>query len=331
MPAAIFKPGLSGATLDEALETCGESPPVLIDQLISDNSTVMLSGDGDTGKSIISLCVAAAASSGLPVWGQFDCRTPLKIYYLVGERNARESLIRLRQMRAKLPLNKENFSINGSLVGTIDLSSDIYVASFIDFLKKDWPGLQLLFLEPIYAMVPVWDERHVLALVRNLTLIKAQLNCAVWLTHHNTKSIVSTWGSEKQRANAYYGPVWLYNHVEGQYSVTKTGDNTRKLTMQKDTNRIMLSEIPLVYDSSTCTVEMDPNDLLAPLKVRDRMYVFLRRCENENRGFTLNEIMLQTCVSRATFFRICDRPPWNGRISNTNAPGKEAFYTIAPR
>lgn len=317
--------------MDEALATCGDMPPVLIDQLVTENSTVMLSGDGDTGKSIISLCAAIAASSGLPVWGQFDCRAPIKVYYLIGERNARESLTRLRKMRIKLPLNRDNFAINGSLVGTIDLSSDIYVSCFIDFLKKDCPGLQLLFLEPIYAMVPVWDERHVLALVRNLTLIKAQLNCAVWLTHHNTKSIVSNWGSEKQRANAYYGPVWLYNHVEGQYSVTKTGDNTRKLTVQKDTNRIMLASIPLIYDPLTSTVEMDPNDLLAPLKVRDRVYVFFRRCEHENRGFTLSEIMLQTGVSHATFFRCRETPPWGERIINVNPAGKEAYYNITKR
>lgn len=304
---------------------------MLIEQLVTENSTVMLSGDGDTGKSVISLCVAVAASSGLPVWGQFDCPTPIKSYYLVGERGARESLIRLRQMRAKLPLNRDNFAINGAMVGTIDLSNDAYVNFLIDFLKKDQPGMKLLFLEPIYAMVPVWDERHVLGLVGNITRIKAHLNCAVWLTHHNTKSVMNQWGGEKQRANAYYGPVWLFNHVEGQYSVEKTGDYTRKLTLKKDTNRVMLSSIPLIYDPLSGTVEMDPNDLLAPLKVRDRVYMFFRRCEHENRGFSLAEIMLQTCVSRATFFRACETPPWKGRILNTAPAGKEAYYTFAPR
>lgn len=291
----------------------------------------MISGDGDTGKSIISLCAAVAASNGLPVWGQFDCRTSLKVYYLVGERSARESLVRLRQMRTKLPLNRDNFVINGNLVGTLDLSSETYVLQLIDFLKKDCPGLQLLFLEPIYAMVPVWDERHVLALVRSLTLIKAQLNCAVWITHHNTKPTITNYGRQAQRTNPYYGPVWLYNHVEAQYSVEKTGECTRKLTMQKDTNRVMLSTVPLIYEPMSGTVEMDPNDPLAPLKVRDKVYIFFRRCENENRGFTLAEIMAQTGVSRATFFRTCETPPWKDRILNSAPLGKEAYYTLVPR
>src|SRR5439155_12211130 len=181
---------LIGQTLEKALAECEQETPCQVEELLSVGTTFMLSGDGDSGKSVISANAAAAMSAGLPVWGRFQCKRPLKVLYLMGERSAKETLLRLKRMRDCMPFEVDNLAINDRLIGQIDFTKDEWVDKFMRMVELTLAFLDVLLLERIYTMVPVWDERHVLKLVRSLARLKDALGILVWLTHHKTKTHV---------------------------------------------------------------------------------------------------------------------------------------------
>jgi len=77
----------------------GPLPPPLFDPIVSGSGVTIHFGDGGVGKSLLALAVAASLGTGLEVIEGFKPsvrRGP--VYYVDFERNARETVSRLRDM-----------------------------------------------------------------------------------------------------------------------------------------------------------------------------------------------------------------------------------------
>lgn len=154
MPKHERKPALHGDALRAALAQDETTAPFLVDHLLNEEASFMLSSDGAAGKSTISIAAAAAMSSGLPVFGQFMPARPLSVYIVLGERTAREPLRRLRKMAEHLGCNPDNLWISDAFSGSLDLRYDHAGDDLIDRIRQDVEGktIDVLMLEPIYPL-----------------------------------------------------------------------------------------------------------------------------------------------------------------------------------
>ena len=318
----------SGDQLREELKHCEETPPFLINDLLVKDATFMLTGHGQGGKSSLTLCAAAAMTAGLPVWGQFACVRPMKVYWVCGERTAREPKIRLRKMTGKIPFNVDNLWISDSFASTIDLTKTEQAEEMARTIQRDCPTPDLLVLDPLYSLVAggLSEDRVASAVCRSFTALKIMLNCSLWVTHHNVKNRLTDKGEETNLKNPIYGSVHLYNHVEAQYTVERDGKSESMLKLQKDSHTLLLSKIPLKFDFETYTAEMIGDDL--PLRVREKALIYLRQKQESGDSFSFDEIHGATGVSRSEFFRLNGTPPLFGKIINLSVDGYRACYMV---
>lgn len=323
------RPASTGDILREELKHCEESPPFLVNDLFVQQGSFMLAGHGQCGKSSLSLCAVAAMTAGLPVWGQFVVPRPLKVFWVCGERTAREPKIRLKRMSNKVQFNPDNLWISDSFASTIDLTRQEQAEEMVKTIKRDCPEPDIVVLDPLYSLVAggLSEDRVASAVCRSFTILKTMLNCSLWITHHNVKSRLNDKGEETNLKNPLYGSVHLYNHVEAQYTVTRNGGRDQSLlSLQKDSHSMLFESIPLKFDFDTYTAEMTGDKL--PLKIRDRAILYLRQFQVSKQTFTFEEIQAATSISRTEFFRIIELPQFKDKILNESAVGVRAFYRM---
>jgi RecA-family ATPase len=327
MPIAR-RPASTGNILREELKHCEEMPPFLVNDLFVKDASFMLAGHGQCGKSSLTLCAVAAMTAGLPVWGQFVCPRPLKVYWVCGERTAREPKIRLKRMSFKVPFEADRLWISDAFASTIDLTRPEQADEMIAVIKRDCPELDVLVLDPLYSLVAggLSEDRVASAVCRSFTQLKTTLGCSLWITHHNVKSRLNEKGEETNVKNPLYGSVHLYNHVEAQYTVTRQGKDQSVLTLQKDSHTLLFNTIPLAFDFESYTAEMVGDAL--PLLIREKAILYCRQKQESQVPFTFAEIHGATGVSRSEFFRLDGTPPLKGLIVNVKPAGVTASYVV---
>ncbi len=101
--------GLFGKDLHEAIFASGEDIEMLIEGILpSQSATQFFAGDG-LGKSVLLLQAELEASAGLPVYGEYEVKRPLKVIHIQTERSPREAYQRMIMMMQKIPVNLDNF------------------------------------------------------------------------------------------------------------------------------------------------------------------------------------------------------------------------------
>lgn len=323
-------PALHGQAYIDALSRVEAVPKYLVDDLVAEDAILMLSSDGSVGKSTISINAAAAMSAGTPVWGQFRCVRPLRVYYVISERTATEALRRLRRMQGICPANPENIWISDCFAGTCNLLLDGDADSLIQRIQEDAPdGIDILVLDPLYPLVAgaLSEDRVGNILCRQLVRIKRTLRCVLWLCHHNVKLRLTDDGKLGRPPNAMFGSVWLYNLLTLQLAAIKETATQTVLHNQKDNWSCAPKSVTLVYQADTETVAT-PDDM-GPMRKGERVNVFLRQRAADGQAFTRSDIIDATGVADSQFYRIIHSAPWAGRVINQTPNGLAASYIIS--
>lgn len=324
-------PALHGDAIRTAIQTTEATPNFLVDDLLAEDSILMLSSDGSVGKSTISINAAAAMSAGTPVWGQFRCARPLRVYYVVSERNAKEALRRLRRMHAVCPVNPDNLWLSDSFAGSTNLLMDADTDALIARVQEDAPGgIDVLILDPIYPLVAgaLSEDRVGNGLCRQLVRVRRVLGCVLWICHHNVKLRFTDEGKLGRAPNAYYGSVWLYALITAQLAAVKETQNQTVLHNQKDNWSCLPKQITLQYDQETETVRV-PEDM-GPMKKAERVNVFLRQRAADGQTFSKSDIVDATGVADSQFYHLIHAAPWAGRVVNRTPNGLTATYEVSP-
>ena len=87
----------------------------LIDNLLSENSSIMVSADPGTGKSYLMLQALVQYASAFPVYGSFAVENSARVYIIQKERSVNEILERLETFSEKININFYNIIIDSSL------------------------------------------------------------------------------------------------------------------------------------------------------------------------------------------------------------------------
>jgi len=288
---------LTGDALIKALTTAKDARLYVADNLIYEQTITMLASDPGIGKSTITVQMAVELAAGLPVFGVFHVPRPMRVLLSQNERSALETLERIEALSNKLPIVKENLFITDGYQGLNLLVPD-QAQLFRECVKRDCPGADVIFLDPIYCLVAggLKDDVPASAFTKCMSVLQRETKAALWYNHHTVKASYSSHKGDKiEREDPFYGSQWLKAHVTGSFYM-QSCDNGVKLTCKKDNYRVLPDNIILEYDneSGMCSVEYEH------LPALDKVKTFLRARQLDQKEFSFNEIQktTQVCTRR---------------------------------
>lgn len=305
--------------------------PFLVEHLVTEKAILQFFAEGGVGKSTVSRCAAVAMSAGLPVFGRFNCVRPLKVYYLVTEGDCREAVVHLKRMYPVLPFAEKNLFVCDKFAGTVNVIDDGQAISLMAAIEEDCPKPDIIVLDPIYPLVigGLSEDRASSAFARFIIRLRNRFQCAVWLNHHVTRDSLTSKGEAANRSNKYYGSVWLFNALTGQYSIEKV-DGGVFMHCKKDRFSLLEQTISLLYqaDHETLTAKEDDQH-----SKRERIRAFFARAAASGVRFTFADLERAVGpVTRNEFQRV---RRWSetdakgsGRVKRVSADGEEGCYVI---
>lgn len=325
-----YKPALTGAALDTALEVTAEIRPALIEGLVYERTVLLVSADGGAGKSTLVANVIAQASLGLPVFQTLHVPRPLLCYYIPFERGSEEIRERLKHMRQAIPFNTSNIRI----FDNDDFLPNLYEKADQDFLlgsiAQDCPDRppDIVFYDPIYQAVAggLCNEDRVSIFIRfNVRLMK-QFGCATWLNHHTGKQSYASDGTKIEKDDPYYGSSFLRNHCTGSYYV-KVTDNGTVWMEKKDNLKALLKKLVLTYEDETYTSYFKEH--LEGLSASDRLKIVLRQFKSQGASFTFKQVGgCITGVSNARLRQLFYTPHFSDVLKKQITLGGNTLYTV---
>ncbi len=151
--------------LDDMFSTPPQGQEWLIDGLLQDNGSVLLSAQYKSGKTTLAMNVVHALTTASPFLGVFDVPEPLRVAYCdleLGERTARKWFMDIRpdpKMATYTNLKGRGYEL--------DLRSDIRFNFLVDQLRKD--RIDVVIIDPISAVcAAIGADENVNADVRPL-------------------------------------------------------------------------------------------------------------------------------------------------------------------
>jgi len=204
---------LNGEELNKQLSKKIVHTP-LADGFLYKGASVMISSQPSVGKSVLAIQAAYQLSEGIPLFACLDVPEPIRVWYIQMERPYIESLERLQYM------------LNGHKKEFRNLFIDAELQA-LNFLKEDHLELilnrgkiinpDLVIIDPLYGITTGLSKDEVAASVTKVfTIMKKELDCALWLNHHTVKNTYDMVNGKKvPKDDPFYGAQWLKAHVTG--------------------------------------------------------------------------------------------------------------------
>jgi len=326
-----YQPALTGETLKAALDATPDQRPAIIEGLLYENSTLLMSSDPGIGKSTLVANVIAQLSTGLPVFGHLFVPKPVTCYYIPFERGSQEIRERLKQIHEIIPMDFSRIFLfeNSSIV-----APNLYEAAdrlfLLDSIAQDCGCPDVVFYDPIYASVAggLSDENKVSILTRFNTHLMSRFQCASWLNHHTGRKSYASDGTPIEKEDPYYGSTFLKAHCTASYYLKANDAKTGTLLMnKKDTQGNLLRKIPLLYEPETYTSVMETSGPMLPMK--DRLLMLLRQFKHDHKTFSFRQ--LQGCLAGVSdsYLRVLLKtPPFKDSFKLDKSSGQPTLYEV---
>lgn len=282
---------LTGPSLRAALTAQTHERPPLIEGLLYEKTSVLISSDAGVGKSTILTQLVAQASISRPIFGLFPVVRPLSVYYLMSERDVWEPLDRLKRLEAVIPFQDRNIIIDAECVG-LNLAKSHHFDLIVHRILAHHPDV--IAVDPIYGFfeggmggdeVAIRVGRFATALLR-----RSSKSVGVLLWHHNVKNTLQPNSSGKlmEKDSPFYGSQFLKAHVTGYYDLSRTKQGTL-WKRKKDTYGVLHPDFTLIYDPITglSQTTLEP----AKLDKRDQLRLYLQQRSQTAGTFLAQDIL----------------------------------------
>lgn len=322
-----LRPALFADQLEKAVEAANTERPFLVDGLLYQRGSILVSGDPGTGKSLAMLVAFAQATAGLPVFGQLPCARPLNCYCLFSERINQEAVERLRLIRKVVPVDWRRLYLDDGYVGIADVTKANWAQEMLERVGKatypDGGKADLVALDSLYGFIPggLSKDEKASEFARFHARLQSELGVSSWLVHHTTKPQYSRDnGQQTEKDDPYYGSQWLKAMVTGSYHLAKHGDGVRLLN-KKDTFGALLKELPLSYDPETHMLALPTN--FGVLSAVDRTVFWLIQLHKSDPGrrFSFDELCQGVGISHQHGRRLMQEPAIQARLSRAGTTG----------
>lgn len=297
---ADIAPLITGEAITLAMAASKESRKPIAEGFLYEQTINMMCADPGVGKSTISTQVAVELAAGLPVFGVFKVVRPMKIVYAQTERPLIEWMERVELLSAVYPIVKENLFVTDEFQ-KLDMLNPSHVTIVIDCLKRDCPDADVIFLDPIYAMISggLSQDIPASAFTHAMSAIQKATGATLWYNHHTVRAQLNRDGIEVQRHDPSYGSRWLTAHVTGQYQLVTTKEGTT-LHVKKDNYGILPSTVILHYDHEIGLCSIPESELPAVERVRN----FIKAQGMMKKPFFFNDICDGTKLCTRTVRKI---------------------------
>lgn len=317
----IIPDAISGESLKLVVFSETKKRIVYAEGLIYELSSLMLSADPGTGKSLLSLVGSIQLASGLPLFGALTVPKAIKVYYIQKERPQLEIVERLKVIAEVIDINWDNLIIDSNLQ-FMNLSNLTYSKFLSDRIKKFNPNL--IVIDPIGAGTPGISKDEIANnFCTMMTTIQNNIGNAFWFNNHTTRESYLADGSILQKAKPFYGSQWIDAFVTGHYHVTKSdaGTNWRKT---KDTYNILLDKIKMSYEPDTYCSYLK-TDMLS---VKDKILNYVNSVKSFKKTFTFNDLRDSTgCVTDSLRHTLRDRL-FDSVLKRHKSSGEATLYEI---
>ena len=293
MPAV----GHTGQAILDDIATLPPDPPMLITDLMYEESAWMLASDPGLGKSAIGLQIAMALSCGSKLFNAFQCTRAGPVYYLLLEGSYRRMITRLRSMSATLPYDADNLFID--VVEGMNLLKQDH-ADYLTDRIEEWKHPIAIIFDSMYMALPggLGKDETAAVFAQASTRLLRHFRCCNIFLHHTTKEQYAN-GKPSGSDDRFYGSQFIKAHVNVSYMLTQEDKKNRckpLMTLKKDNEDCVRRSIQLEYhpEDITCSLIDEPpleGDGLA------RVIQFIQLCKKEGRTTTFREVCQVCCLS----------------------------------
>ena len=293
----------------------------------------MTTADPAIGKSTIMACAIAQMSAGLPVFGFLNVPRPLRCYYVPFERGRHEIIERFRLLEAVIPINYDYIVINDNFIG-MDVTNPAHADEIIASMKEDaYLGIDVFLGDPMYACVRggLSSDEKASQVTAFSARIVHEFGCSNWWNHHNVKQTYANDGSPINKADPFYGSIWLKAHATAAYYMGRSDSGGTILENKKDSIGSCLSKIILDYDEDTHLCRAVNIQEIGVIK--DRALMFARSCFHSKKTFTFKQFLshlggVHSGVSTSYARSLLQTPPLVDNLSKRMSIGHPTLYEI---
>ena len=313
-------PPITGASLLERVTNLPEHVPI-IEGLLYEHDSLMVSADSGKGKSLISIQVAMHLTKASPVFGILKVARPMRVWYMQMERHENESLERINKLMANFDWDADNFF----------LDTEPQILNFINpdhYRLIEKRGLEIrpdvIFIDPLYGVAQGLSQDKIASEVSKcLTMLKKRLKCAIWVNHHIVKDQYYE-GKKIERDDPFYGATWIRAHVTGSYYV-KQNDKGLEFIKKKDNHDVLLDALHTTFDHETYMSTVDPTKFDFP----DRLKIFLNKVNfTAKKTFTFEECRAYLGCARRTLRYMLNAHPYQDTLKRHKSNGNSTLYEI---
>lgn len=280
-------PALTGDALIEKMHHARDARITLVEGLLYEKTTILISADPGTGKSTISSQIMIEAAAGVPVFGVLNVPRPLKFLYVQTERDILELLERMEILSKVYPIAKDNIIITDEYQRFNMLNPD-HVYLIVKCIKRDCPdGVDVIIFDPIYSMVSggLSKDEPAAAFTHAMSIIHKEIGAAHWYNHHTVKPEYYQ-GKRTEREDPFYGSQWLKAHCSGAYYMRKTKKGVQ-MVCKKDNYATLTASLELEYNPETSLSALDVDGLSAI----DRVKNFIGLMKLEGKEFCFEDML----------------------------------------
>lgn len=321
--------GLYGKALEEAIKSTGDEIELLVDGLIAKQSvTQFFAGDG-IGKSTLILQAELEASAGVPVYGEYEVKKPLRVLHIQTERHPIEAYQRMVMMMQKIPVNFDNFYFEFTLQGyDLTIMQDrLAIMDKLKAVREEFGEIDWCHIDPIYAWISKDMTGDAGAGCINDMIRKIQKDVCqtVSYNHHPNRGIKDKDTGERTGEDMY-GNRFISANCTGVFHIKGKKDKTGTIwENNKDSYSCLTRKFELEYEPQHYMSYVDAEKTF--VSKADRMLSFIKVCKAKNKAFSFEDLMTQTNVSTAYARRQISRYIEIGHISVSNPSDKKYLYT----
>jgi len=211
-----------------------ELPPPVIDGLLDDRDSLLLTGPGGLGKSLTGLAVALAVAGGRRLFNRFDIPKARPVLLVQSENGTKATKARIRALLEASPDRTEQATTSEALKritttmrgNDCRLSGDLKNSGFQRELRRmlEQTGAGLLVLDPLISFHHCDENDNVSmrAVLDDLTSLASENGAAVLVVHHHGKS-------EHTGANQSRGATSIIDWARGVLTLNRQPHEHRLL------------------------------------------------------------------------------------------------------
>lgn len=316
---------LTGSVLKSAYSEAREQRKAIADGFLYEQTINMIVADPGTGKSTIAVQVALELAAGLPVFGLFQVPKTFKVLYIQTERNIIELLERIETISKVYPIRTDNLTITDEYQ-RFNLLNTEHSRLFIECIKRDCPGVEMIFIDPIYALVAggLKEDVPASAFTKTMSNLQKETNATLWYNHHTVKPHYEK-GVKYEREDPFYGSQWIKAHVTSSFHLKECTGGV-EMVKKKDNYKLMPDRITLEFNPETGLCDIPFTELPASERVKN----FIRSQAQIGREFTFKDIEASTRVCTRHLRELLVHSSISDMLIVVSSKGNKNLYKVAP-